>query len=92
VIDEKANSLASWSVIGNITRFCAELGTETMEDYWRKGFAKYIPRQMISISSRKKLTPPWYCFQNNLASVKLAVKMGFQNIQDFMVYVIEKKE
>ena len=92
VIDEKANSLASWGIIGNITRSCAELGIDTMEEYRRKGFATFVTNQMISISSRKKLTPHWYCFQNNTASVKLAEKLGFQMIQDFLVYVIEKNE
>ena len=92
VIDEKANSLASWGVIGNIARYCVELGVNTMEEYRRKGFATYITNQMIFISSRKKLTPHWYCFQNNTASVKLAEKLGFHKIQDFLVYVIEKKE
>lgn len=92
VIDEKANSLASWGVTGNIARSCAELGIETMEDYRRKGFATYITSQMLSTSSRLKLTPHWYCFKNNIASVKLAEKNGFHKIQDFMVYIIEKKE
>ena len=91
VIDEKANSLASWGVIGNIARSCAELGIDTMEEYRPKGFATYVTNQMISISSRKKLTPHWYCFQNNTASVKLAEKLGFQKIQDFLGNVIEKK-
>ena len=92
VMDEKANSLVSWGVIGNIARSCAELGIDTMEEYRRKGFATYITNQMISISSHNKLTPHWYCFQNNTASVKLAEKLGFRKIQDFLVYVIEKKE
>ena len=85
VIDEKANSLVSWGVTGNIARSCAELGIDTMEEYRRKGLATYITNQMISISSSKKYTPHWYCFQNNTASVKLAEKLGFQKIQDFIV-------
>lgn len=91
VIDEDANSLASWAVIGNIARSCAELGIDTMEEYSRKGLATYVASQMISLSYRKHLTPHWYCFQNNTASVKLAEKVGFQKIRDFLVFVIEKK-
>ncbi|WP_371801814.1 GNAT family N-acetyltransferase [Candidatus Lokiarchaeum ossiferum] len=92
VIDENTNSLASWAIIGNIARSCAELGIDTVEEYWRKGLATHVANQTISLSYKKNLTPHWYCFQNNTTSVKLAEKVGFQKIQEFLVYVIEKKE
>ena len=90
VIDEKANSLASWGVTGNIARSCAELGIDTMEEYRGIGLATYVTSQMIYISSFRKYTPHWYCFQENAASVNLAEKLGFQRVHEFLVYVTEK--
>jgi len=91
VIDQKENALASWAVIGNIARSCAELGIDTINEYQRQGLAHIVAFQMISISYQKGFTPHWYCFQNNVASVKLAEKVNFQKFQEFSVHVIEKK-
>jgi RimJ/RimL family protein N-acetyltransferase len=62
-----------------------------MEKYRRQGLATFVANQIILISYYKKLTPHWYCFQSNTASVKLVEKLGFNKIQDFLVFVVEKK-
>ncbi len=90
IIDENANSLASWAVIGNIARSCAELGIDTMEKYRKQGLATIVANQIILTSYSKNLTPHWYCFQSNIASVKLVEKLGFHKIKDFLVFVVEK--
>jgi GNAT superfamily N-acetyltransferase len=84
------NSLASWVYIEKIAGSCAEFAIETQEHYRRQGLGQYAAREMIRKSQDLGLIPQWYCFSNNIASVKLAEKLGFQKMQDFDVYVIQK--
>jgi GNAT superfamily N-acetyltransferase len=90
VRDTKDNSLASWVYIEEIAGSCAEFAIETQEHYRRQGLGQYAAREMIRKSHDLGLIPQWYCFSSNIASVKLAEKLGFQRMQDYDVYVIQK--
>lgn len=84
------NSLASWVYVEKIAGTCAEFAIETQERHRREGLGQFAAREMIRKSLDLRLIPQWYCFTNNIASVKLAEKLGFEKIQDFDVYIIEK--
>lgn len=85
------NSLASWVYIEKIARPCVEFAIETHEHYRHQGLGQFAAREMISKSRDLGLVPQWYCFRDNIASVKLAEKLGFKKIQDFDVFIIEKR-
>lgn len=91
VKDLENNSLVSWIVVEKIARSCAEFAIETDEYYRCKGLGEFATREMIKHSLKLGLTPHWYCLRDNIASKKLAEKVGFQKMQDYEVFWVERR-
>ena len=69
--------------------FCAggwaEIGVETREAYRRQGLARQVTTAFIQASLRRGLEPVWECWWENEASRNLAVRLGFEWLEDYPV-------
>ena len=55
-----------------------EIGIETQQEYQGLGFAPIVCSALIDYCLQHGLTPVWACRKGNVASAKLATKLGFE--------------
>lgn len=64
----------------------AEIDVVTQEEYRGMGLAVIATQNFITECVRRGITPTWDCFINNTASMKLAVKLGFEEERTYPFY------
>ena len=79
-------AITSWclSVFTAANRF--ELGVATGEGYRRQGHASLATAACLEHCLLNDLVPEWHCWEDNLASVKLAEKVGFEQRLSYPAY------
>jgi len=55
-----------------------ELGMETIPEFRGRGFAQYVCSALIDYCIENNYEPIWACKYENIASYKLALKLGFE--------------
>lgn len=83
------NNVASWAFTAAISDNEIDIGVETSEKYQHKGFAAIVAKAMLEYILSENKRPVWACHYQNLASAKLAKKLGFDKIAE--CYVINSK-
>ncbi|MBR4021598.1 MAG: GNAT family N-acetyltransferase [Ruminococcus sp.] len=83
------NDVASWAFTSAISDNEIDIGVETSEKYQHKGFAVIVAKAMLEYILSENKIPVWACHYQNLASAKLAEKLGFDKIAE--CYVINSK-
>jgi len=73
-------------VIGN--KF--EIGVETLKDFHGKGFAALACSVLIDHCLTNRYEPIWSCLSGNAGSVKLALKLGFEEKKRVPYYRLAK--
>lgn len=71
------NDIASWAFSAAVSTKEIDIGIETNSQYQQRGLGFIVARKMIQyvISQGKK--PVWACHYKNVASEKMAKKLGF---------------
>ncbi|WP_438350640.1 GNAT family N-acetyltransferase [Paenibacillus sp. FA6] len=64
----------------------AEIDIITIEGYKRQGLATKLGVAFIRECLRRQLTPNWCCDSDNIESNNLAVKLGFEKIDEYPMY------
>lgn len=64
----------------------AEIDIVTREEYRGRGLAATTARYFIQECMRRGITPTWDCFVSNIASMKLAQKLGFTRSNSYFFY------
>lgn len=64
----------------------AEIDVVTAPEYRGSGLGTLVAQQFIRESLREGIKPTWDCFTGNLASYKLAEKLGFVSIRTYSLY------
>jgi RimJ/RimL family protein N-acetyltransferase len=64
----------------------AEIDIVTQEEYRAMGLAAIAAQNFVSECMRREITPTWDCFAANIASVRLARKLGFEEKQSYFLY------
>jgi RimJ/RimL family protein N-acetyltransferase len=79
-------AITSWclTVFTSANRF--ELGVATGEDYRQQGHASLATVACIEHCLQNDLIPEWHCWEDNLPSVKLAEKVGFEQCLSYPAY------
>lgn len=81
--DGKIVSLCySACVVNNL----AEVDVVTKEEYRGMGLAVIAAQSFISECVQRDITPTWDCFVNNIASMNLAIKLGFKKERTYPFY------
>ncbi|MBN2545184.1 MAG: GNAT family N-acetyltransferase [Spirochaetes bacterium] len=65
-----------------------EFGIETIANYRKKGFSIYPAAALMEHCIFKKLEPVWACRKENIGSVKIAQKLGFQPQSSIPYYIL----
>ena len=83
----KNDSIISWCISDyNIDKQC-EIGVETDDKYWRKGYATIVVTEVLNYCKQRGLKKVgWHCRDNNIGSYKLAEKVGFKRMDDYHTY------
>lgn len=66
-----------------------EINIHTEEKYQRQGFAKITASAFVEECLARGLRPNWECWWDNVPSVSLAQKLGFEPICDHAVFLVE---
>jgi len=69
---------------------CLELGIETYENYRGKGFAEIVSRPLIDHCLENNMEPVWSCRKDNIGSLRLAEKLGFEVSLELPYYELRK--
>ena len=63
-----------------------ELGLATAPDYRGQGFATLVAAACVEHCVKNDFTPHWHCWEENLPSVAVAEKVGFESPTPYWVY------
>ena len=82
--------VAAWAFSAAVSSTEIDIGIETQEKYQHRGFAAIVSKAMIKYVLEQGKTPVWACHYKNIASAKLADKLGFDKVAE--CFVIKRKE
>lgn len=66
-----------------------DIGVETLNNYKGKNYATLVSTKLIDYCIQNSIEPIWSCRSDNIASIKLANKLGFEYKKDFAYYICE---
>lgn len=73
----KGDTAAAWAFSAAVSSTEIDIGIETNSEYRRLGLAEIAAKKMIEYCFKQNKRPVWACHQSNIASKKLAEKLGF---------------
>jgi len=82
------DEIVSWCISGNNVGKKCKLTIGTDEKYSNKGFASLTVSVFLSHCIKNNLKPVWHCGTENLPSIAVARKMGFEKESIFPVYTL----
>lgn len=66
-----------------------EIGIETVEPYRKRGFATITASALIEYALSKGVSHiGWHCYSDNEPSIATALKVGFQKVREYPVYIV----
>ena len=69
----------------NTGRQCG-IGVETLREFQRRGLGTGVVAALVEECLARDIAPQWHAAEENLASVALARKAGFEPLRDYTVY------
>lgn len=75
IVDGEA--VAAWAFTAAISDEEIDIGVETRAEYQHRGLGAIVSDKMIKYCFQQHKRPVWACHSNNIASQKLAEKVGF---------------
>lgn len=83
------DAITSWclSVFNYQNRF--ELGVATAEQFRQLGLASLAVASCLEYCLLNDLIPEWHCWENNIPSIKLAEKVGFEQRLSYPAYQLQ---
>ena len=73
----------SWAFSAAVSSNELDIGIETSPEYRHKGLAVFAAEQMIKYCLKQRKLPVWSCDTGNIASRKLAEKLGFSVVAEY---------
>ena len=80
------NTVASWCLGVFASGSQVELAVATMPSYRGQGYATAVAARSVAFCAEQGLTPHWHCWDDNVASWRVAEKIGFVNPTTYTVY------
>lgn len=78
----KGGRAAAWAFTAAISKEEIDIGIETDSEFQHLGLGTIAANKMIQYSFEQHKRPVWACHSNNIASQKLAEKLGFVKISE----------
>lgn len=79
------NDIASWAFSAAVSTKEIDIGIETNANYQQRGLGIIVAKKMIQYVTRQAKRPVWACHYKNVASAKMAEKLGFIKIAECSV-------
>jgi hypothetical protein len=83
--------VVSWCTSEYVSKKSCGIGIETMAEFQNKGIATKNLYYIINKCRELNIIPYWDCWSNNVPSIKVAEKQGFNKVLDYKVLFISKK-
>lgn len=80
----EGNNIASWAFSAAVSSEEIDIGIETAAVYRHLGLAAIVAEKMIQYCLDQHKRPVWACHADNIASRKLAEKLGFAKVSEYM--------
>jgi len=80
------NVIASWCLSVYKANQALEFGVETAVSFRGQGLATWAAAACLEQCQEQGIEPHWQCNQNNLASLRVAEKLGFVPARDYTAY------
>ena len=74
--------IAAWAFSAAISDKEIDIGVETNEKFQGKGLATVVSKEMLKYILSERKRPVWACHFQNIASAKLAKKLGFEEVDE----------
>lgn len=78
-------NVAAWAFSSAVSDNEIDIGVETDERYQHRGYAAIVSKAMVQYVISENKTPVWACHHKNIASAKLAEKIGFEKTAECAV-------
>ncbi len=75
-----------WCTSEYMSKYKCGIGIETMHDYQNRGLATSVASAFVEHCEAKGIEPHWECSAENLASRRVAEKVGFVKEREYRVY------
>ena len=76
------NAIASWAFSAAVSTKEIDIGIETNPEYQKQGFGMIVANKMIQYTIEQAKEPVWACHYKNIASEKMAEKLGFVKVSE----------
>jgi RimJ/RimL family protein N-acetyltransferase len=85
----QGDEIAGWCLSEYNTADRCEVGIATLEPYRGRAFATVMASALVEHALSQGVSHVgWHCYAHNLASVATALKVGFQKVKDYPVYLV----
>lgn len=82
------NQLVSWSLADCVSGNHCEIGIQTLPEYRRQGLATHTAAATVDYALQHGFTQiGWHTSEDNIGSIKVAEKVGFQKSIDYIWYL-----
>ncbi len=85
----EGNNIVSWCLTVYADKNKRELGLETANGFRRQGYATAVARETVKECIKHGYKLHWHCREDNLASIALAEKLGFEKISDYEIFYLK---
>jgi RimJ/RimL family protein N-acetyltransferase len=90
-IDKHTKKTVAICYSSSIANNISEIDIATLPEYRGRGLAKAITVCFINFSKRRGIQVNWDCFQSNIASLRTAQSLGFEQIKEYYFLSIYNK-
>lgn len=87
--DKKSKELFSLCYAAAISNNIAEMDILTLDEYKNKGYGEKVAKHFIRESIKNNIEPSWDCFSNNLSSINLSKKLGFEAVVKYNFFTVK---
>lgn len=88
---KEGNIIKSICYAAAVSNNKAEIDVATHIRFRKKGFAKKAVLGFLKLCSTRGIVPLWDCYENNIASVKTAISIGFKKYFSYHFLIISSK-
>lgn len=82
--------IAAWAFSASVSCEEIDIGVETAEKYRGQGLATTAAKMMMKYTQKQGKAPVWACYYKNMASQKIAEKLGFSKTAE--CYIIKSAQ
>ena len=87
VIALLAGEAIGWCTAEYVSRDWCGIGIEVVEGYEKRGVATAMTARFVKECLRRRIHPHWECGADNLGSIRVAEKVGFERSEEATFWV-----